>query len=430
MKELNQKTEDIESKNPVVSSLKSLNGGIIIMILLSFVLGWQLGHRDYQFKWQNYKPSVKISNQQPPDKNVDIDFKLFWQTWDLVSQKYIDKKAIDPQKLYYGAIQGMVAAVGDPYTVFLPPQAQKTAKEQLGGSFEGVGIQLGYNKDKRLVVIAPLKDTPAERAGVKPGDLILKIDNKDTSSLTLPEAVGLIRGQKGSTVSLQLLGENESNPKEVKLTRDTIVVKTVVFEAKNTKAGKKIGYLRLSAFGENTKQEWDAAVSEALTQGSSGIVVDVRNDPGGFLDAAIYIASEFLDGGKVVLQEDAQGERQEQGVTRVGKILKLPVVVLINKGSASASEILAGAIQDRGRGTLVGETSFGKGTIQTAEDLPNDTGIHITTAKWLTPNGKWIHNIGLTPDVEVKTDEQKEIENNSQTDIQLDKALEILDQKI
>src|SRR3989338_1542522 len=151
--------------------IAQLNGWTVLIVILTFILGWQLGHRDYNLSFKNYKPDFKITNQAPSNQEVTIDFKLFWDTWDLVSRKYIDKSAIDPQKMYYGAIQGMVAAIGDPYTTFLPPQAQKTTKEQLQGSFDGVGMQLGYNKDKRLVVIAPLKDTPAEAAGVKAGDL-------------------------------------------------------------------------------------------------------------------------------------------------------------------------------------------------------------------------------------------------------------------
>ncbi|MDO8429210.1 MAG: S41 family peptidase [Candidatus Daviesbacteria bacterium] len=412
-----------------------VNGGLIIIIILSFIVGWQLGHRDYNFQIKNYKPQFKVTNQSPASSTTDIDFKLFWETWDLVSQKYIDKTAIDPQKLYYGAIQGMVAALGDPYTVFLPPQAQKSTKEQLSGSFEGVGIQLGYNKEKRLVVIAPLKDTPADRAGVKAGDLIVKINDKEAFSLSLPEAVSQIRGPKGSTVNLSVLRENESKPKDITLTRDTIVVKSVEFENKNTdlsqkpdsptvtkttKSGKEVAYIRLSQFGERTRNEWDLAVSEGLSHAPQGVIVDVRNNPGGFLDGAVYIASEFLDRGVIVIQEDALGNKESQQVIREGKLLKLPVVILINKGSASASEILAGAIQDRKRGTLVGEQSFGKGTIQSSEDLPEGTGIHITTAKWLTPDGRWIHNKGLTPDVIVENTEDGK-------DIQLEKALEVLD---
>lgn len=404
------------------------NIGYFIILVLVFVLGWQSGHRDYAIQWAGYKPDITVVNQDPPNKNISIDFKLFWQTWDMVSQKYIDKKAIDPQKLYYGAIQGMVAALGDPYTVFLSPQAQKTAKEQLGGSFEGVGIQLGYNKEKRLVVIAPLKNTPADKAGVRAGDLILEIDGKEAGIFSLPEAVGLIRGPKGSSVALLLLSENETKPKEIKITRDTIVVKSVEYEAETTPSGKKVALIRLSSFGEKTNQEWDEAVREALAGGAEGVVVDVRNNPGGFLDSAVYISSEFLSGGRVVLQENSQGNRQEQGTIREGKMLRLPLVMLINKGSASASEILAGAIQDRERGKLVGEQSFGKGTIQNAEDLPQGTGIHITTSKWLTPNGRWIHNTGLTPDVKVEIDQEAAKESPAdKKDSQLDKALELLD---
>lgn len=415
--------------------LYRLNAGAVIISILMFVLGWQLGHRDYVLQWKDYKPQVSVSNQTPTNKDVNIDFKLFWATWDLLSQKYIDKKALDPQKLYYGAIQGMVAAVGDPYTVFLPPEAQKSTKEQLGGAFQGVGIQLGYNKEKRLVVIAPLKGTPAEKAGVKAGDMILEIDGQESSSLSLPEAVSKIRGPKGSSVKLSLLSEQDVKPHEVQLVRDTIIVKTVEFEAKTTKSGKSMAYIRLSSFGEKTREEWDEAVSQALATAPSGVVVDVRNNPGGYLEASVYVASEFLSGGDVVLQEDARGNRQSQRVDKVGKMLKLPIVVLVNKGSASASEIFAGAIQDRKRGTIIGEQSFGKGTIQTTEDLAQETGLHITTAKWLTPNGHWVHGVGITPDIKVElTDEQiKELTTingtgqSTKIDPQLEKALEVLD---
>lgn len=404
-----------------------INGGYLLTVVLVFVLGWQLGHRDYTVKWQQYKPEIRIENQQPVLGETTIDFKLFWQVWDLLSAKYIDKKAIDPQKLYYGAIQGMVSALGDPYTVFLPPQAQKSTKEQLGGSFEGVGIQLGYNKDKRLVVIAPLRNTPADKAGIRAGDLILNIDTKDATSLSLPEAVSLIRGTKGSAVNLTIFRENETKQRDISIVRDTIVVKSVEYETKTTKSGKPIAYIHITSFGEKTQTEWDEAVREALSAAPQGIIVDVRNNPGGFLDGAVYLASEFLDGGKVVLQEDAGGNRQEQDVIRTGKMLKLPLLVLINKGSASASEIFAGAIQDRKRGTLVGEQSFGKGTIQTAEDLPQETGIHVTVAKWLTPDGHWVHGIGLTPDIEVEW--PVSTNDDPKADPQLAKALEVLESR-
>lgn len=420
-------------------NFSQFNLGVVIIVILSFILGWQLGHRDYSLRWKNFRPHVSVTNQRNL-KDTSLDFKLFWETWDLVSSKYIEKAAIDPQKLYYGAISGMVAAVGDPYTVFLPPQSQKATKEQLSGSFDGVGIQLGYNKDKRLVVIAPLKGTPAYNAGVKSADMILKIDDKDSANLTLPEAVNAIRGVKGSMVELTLLGEDDSKPKQIKITRDTIIIKSVEYEPKNTRSNKKIGYIRLSSFNEKTKSEWNEVVEAALRDDIKGVVIDVRNNPGGFLEAAVYVSSEFLEGGDVAIQENAQGDRQSYKVVRAGKMLKLPLVVLINKGSASASEIFAGAMMDRKRGDVIGELSFGKGTIQSAEDLPENTGIHITTAKWLTPNGHSVHGIGISPDIKVESVDvtTKDVStvlpeskgSDDKQDPQLEKALEVLDQKL
>ena len=392
---------------------------VIFGLLISFLIGWQLGHRDYKLQWENYRPKVNLSNQQPPKSEYNIDFKLFWDTWDLVSREYVDKKAVDPQKMYYGAIKGMVDALGDPYTVFLPPDAQKSTKEELGGSFEGVGIQLGFNKEKRLVVIAPLTGTPADRAGVKAGDLIIKIEDKDTTGMSLPEAVNLIRGRKGTKVNLEMYADGDDKTKDVALTRDTIIVKSVEHKAVETPSGKKVAHLKLSRFGEKTNSEWNQSVSSALSDGVSGIVLDLRNNPGGFLDGAVYIGSEFIDQGDFVLQENAQGERRGYKVNRTGKLLNLPVVVLVNKGSASASEIVAGAIQDYKRGKLVGTQSFGKGTIQESQDLPGGTGVHITTAKWLTPNGNWVHDSGLTPDIKV------EAGDDPAKDLQLEKALEL-----
>lgn len=401
--------------------LNKINLVSVIIAILTFVLGFQIGHYDVSLKWKNYNPQVSFQNQTPPKDAKDIDFKLFWNTWNLLSREYVDKKALDPQKMYYGAIQGMVSAVGDPYTVFLPPEAQKSTKEELGGSFEGVGIQLGYNKDKRLVVVSPLKGTPAEASGVMPGDMILKIGEKDTTNLTLPDAVSLIRGPKGTSIALEIYHDGDDKSRTVNLTRDTIVVKSAEFESKTTPKGQNVAYIKLSRFGERTFAEWNQAVSETLASGASGVVLDLRNNPGGFLDGAVFIGSEFIGSGDIVLQEDSNGNRKGYPVSRVGKLLNLPVVVLINKGSASASEIVAGALQDTGRGKLVGQQSFGKGTIQESQDLPGDTGIHITTAKWLTPKGRWIHQKGLAPDVKV------ELGTDTTKDPQLDKALELLD---
>ncbi|MDP3948314.1 MAG: S41 family peptidase [bacterium] len=408
---------------------QNLNIKLVLIVILVFLLGWQLGHRDVQVKWATYKPTVSIINKEPPQK-IDLDFKLFWDTWDFLSRSYFDKKSIDPTKLFYGAISGMVAALGDPYTVFLPPEQQKFSKEELNGSFEGVGIQLGFNKEKRLVVVAPLSGTPAEEAGIKPEDVIVKIGDKDTTNMTLPEAVNLIRGTKGTKVTLTIFREGDSDTREFTLIRDMIIVKSVEVFYKNTSSGKKVAVVKLSRFGERTQLEWNEAVSNLLSENVGVLVLDLRNNPGGFLDGAVFIASEFLDGGTVVLQENSEGVRTPFRVTRAGKLTSIPLKVLINKGSASASEIVAGALQDRGRAELMGEKSFGKGTIQEAQDLSGGAGIHITVAKWLTPNGKWVNDTqGIEPDVKIESEKEDStrLPDGQAKDPQLEKALELLD---
>lgn len=408
--------------------INSVNIVTVITALLTFVLGWHLGAGNLKLGIDRYSPKVTFENQNAPsDKNVD--FKLFWQVWDLVSSEYVDKGAVDPQKMFYGAIAGMVSALGDPYTVFLPPQEQKSTQEEINGAFEGVGIQLGYDKDKRLAVIAPLKDTPADKAGIVAGDLILKIGDKDAVNMSLPEAVNLIRGPKGSMIALEIYHDGDAKAKTIELKRDTIVVKSVEFEEKNSPKGKKVAVIKLSRFGGRTSAEWSKAVSDTLASGPDAVILDMRNNPGGLLEEAVFIGSEFIKSGDILLQENAKGERTPYKVNREGKLLGLPLIVLVNKGSASASEIVAGAIQDLKRGTLMGEISFGKGTIQESQDLPEKTGIHITTAKWLTPLGRWIHQKGLTPDIKIElTDEQlKQETDDKKKDFQMEKALEQAD---
>lgn len=402
--------------------VKHLEIRVLLIAILTFLLGWQIGHRDVQIRWVNYKPSVTVEEKAPP-KSINLDFKLFWDTWDLLSREYLDKKAIDPQKLFYGAISGMVQAVGDPYTFFLTPEQQKSSKEELNGAFEGVGIQLGFNKEKRLVVIAPLSGTPADEAGIKPQDIIVKIDEKDTIGISLPEAVRLIRGPKGSKVTLTIQSE-DGKPKDYSLTRDTIIVKSVEVSYPDEKG---VAVIKLSRFGERTKEEWNGVVSDIISKKPTGLILDVRNNPGGFLEGAVFIASEFLTDGDVVLQENASGQRVSFKVNRKGLLTNIPMVVLINKGSASASEIVAGALKDRGRAKLIGEKTFGKGTIQEAQDLEGGTGIHITVAKWLTPNGFWVNDTqGLEPDVVVE-DKKEDKGEDEKKDIQLEKALEMLE---
>ena len=418
---------------------------VILLIIVSGFGGYFAGKHEIKVAWDKYKPDVSVQSLEPPpgiDKN--IDFRLFWDVFKRLEQNYIEKTAIDMQKMYYGAISGMVAALGDPYTVFLPPQQNKETKEELSGHFDGIGAQLGV-KDKKIVVIAPLKASPAENAGIRASDWVVKVDGKDTYNWTLPEAVSKIRGQRGTKVKLTILHEDDDKPVDIEIVRDTIVVKSVEWSEKESsgsastadkskeeligkreKNGKKVAVIKLSRFGEATNDEWQKVVSEVIKFKNSGgrafagVILDLRNNPGGFLTGAVFIASEFIPDGTVVMQENARGERQTFSVNRIGKLTTEPIVVLINKGSASASEIVAGALRDRGRAKLIGEKSFGKGTIQEAQDLSEGAGIHITTAKWLTPNGNWVNKTeGLEPDIEVKQDEKE-----PNRDVQLERAIE------
>ena len=396
-------------------------------------VGYWSGTHRIEIEKQKAKSKIEIINKTSP-QGKELDFSLFWEVWDKLEQKYLQKDKLDQEKMFYGAIQGMTAALGDPYTAFLPPEENKQVKDDLNGSFEGVGIRLGFNKDKRLVVVAPLKGMPAEAAGVQAGDLILHLKDdakgldEDTLDMSLPEAVEKIRGDKGAKLTLTLLHEGESEPYEVEIARETILVPSVEVVFLNSKseedeANPRFVHLKLTSFGDRTSDEWDQAIAEIKNQKSKikGLILDVRGNPGGYLRGAVNLSSEFLTKGVVVKQEDYRGETETYSVNRRGELLDIAMVVLIDKGSASASEIVAGALQDHDRAKLVGETSFGKGTIQEAEDVGNNSALHITTAKWLTPNGTWVNEVGLKPDFEIKNDKDKPEE-----DKQLEKALEIL----
>lgn len=369
----------------------------IVAAVLIFAGGYGLGRQNFQAGLSGGK--ITFSHETPsPDQK--IDFQLFWDTLSALKKDYYDQSKIDGQKVLYGAIEGMVGSLGDPFTSFLTPDQNKAFQGDLSGTYEGVGIELGY-KDGKMVVVAPLDGTPAKSSGIKAGDRILKIAGKVTDSLTLPDAVIAIRGKAGSTVEMTFQ-RGSTDPFTVTLTRAQIQVKSVEF----TDKGSGVGYIRLTRFAENTNVEWDTATSQAAAAGSRVIVLDLRDNPGGLLDSAVYVASEFLSSGVVVTEQTAS-QKQDFKVERAGKLTKIPVVVVINKGSASAAEILAGALQDVGRGTLVGEQSFGKGTVQLPIDIDcpdqstpsNCSSLHVTVAKWLTPNGRWIHGTGLTPDI-------------------------------
>src|SRR3990167_6026435 len=405
------------SKNPIFNFFLQF----LVIAVIFFAIGFAVGQRRIEVVKRGFVPQITVTNQLP-SKNQNIDFSLFWQVFETLPQKYIDKSAFEGQKLLYGAISGMVRSLGDPYTAFLDPKQNEAIKADLSGVYEGVGIQIGFNKDKRLVVIAPLSGTPAQKANVRAKDLILRIDERDTFDLTLPEAVDLIRGPAGTSVKLVLLREGEDKPQEREIERAKISVKSVEVEFKNEPKGE-IAVISVTRFGDQTDNEWDMAVSDILARKVMGVVVDMRNNPGGLLSSAVHLASDFIRG-TVVRQEFADGNVEPLAADHEGKLLKIPLTVLVNAGSASASEIFAGAIQDANRAKIVGEKTFGKGTVQDVVDFAGGSGLHITIAKWLTPKGKSISAVGITPDTIIEFPLQDEEEQKE--DPQLNKALEIL----
>src|SRR3990172_6265277 len=393
----------------------------LIVAIVFFAIGFAVGQKKIAVERRGFIPKLTVTNSLPA-QNQTVDFSLFWNVWETLPKSYIDKSAFDGQKLLYGAISGMVRSLGDPYTAFLNPKQNEAIKADLSGVYEGVGIQIGFNKDKRLVVIAPLSGTPAQKANVRAKDLILRIDERDTFDLTLPEAVDLIRGPAGTSVKLELLHEGQEKPQELEIERAKISVKSVEVEFKNEQKGE-IAVIKVTRFGDQTDSEWDMAVSDILARKVMGVVVDMRNNPGGLLSSAVHLASDFIRG-TVVRQEFADGNVESLAVDHEGKLLKIPLTVLVNAGSASASEIFAGAIQDANRAKIVGEKTFGKGTVQDVVDFAGGSGLHITIAKWLTPRGKSISAVGITPDFIIEFPQQDQEEQKE--DPQLDKALEII----
>lgn len=392
-------------------NIRNLALGLALMAIVGAV-GYKLGEK----------------NQALPEGN-QFDLSLMWKVRNALSKDFLEQDKIkDDDALKYGAIEGMVAALDDPYTMFLPPEENKSANEDLAGEFAGVGISLGY-KDKTLAVMSPIAKSPAEKAGVKAGDLILKIVDKknnidkDTTGISLDEAVELIRGDRGTEVILTMYREGKSGTFEVTLIRDNIEIPGLELEWREFN-GKKVAWIKFYKFSEQVFDEWPAIVQKINSEKGdnyAGIVLDLRNNPGGYLQASVLVASDFLTDGVVVKQESTLGVTETYTVDKTkGGLINDKMVVLINGGSASASEILAGALKDYNRAKLVGEKSFGKGTVQETQEFKDGSGIHITIAKWLLPNGKNIHKEGISPDVEVKSGDDPAV------DVQLDKAMEVL----
>ncbi len=391
---------------------------IVILAIVIFIGGFSIG--------KNSVPEPTLSdtiiiNRELGQSEV-IDFSLFWQVLKRIEGKYADKEKIDYKKILYGAISGMTNSLEDPYTVFMKPEKTKSFIESVetGGNFEGVGMEIGI-KGGILTVVAPLEGTPAMKAGIKAGDKILEIDNTSTNDLLLEEAVNLIRGEKGTEVVLTVSRKSFKKPEEISIIRDTIQIPIAKWEMKND----DIAYIKIYHFTGNLPDKFREIASKISAVGAEKIILDLRNNPGGYLEVAVDIASWFIPKGEIVSIEDfGNEETQKKHRSRGHKQLQdLSVVVLINKGSASASEIVAGALRDIRKIKLIGEKSFGKGSVQSLEKFRDGSSLKVTVAKWLTPSGLSISDEGLIPDIEIElTDE----DYNNDRDPQLNKAVEIL----
>lgn len=394
---------------------------ILLVVGIVFFSGFYFGKQS-----QSEIDKVTSLINKTATSTKDVDFALFWEAWNVINDRYVatnstttDEKVTDQTKVY-GAVEGMVKSLGDPYTIFFPPVEAKIFSEEISGNFEGVGMEVA-TKEGVLTVVAPLKGTPAYKAGIKSGDKIVKIDDTLTNDLNTEEAIKIIRGKKGTPVKLTIVRDGVKEPLEITVIRDVINMPTVDTEVKGD-----VFIIRLYNFSAISANLFRDSIREFVFSGKTKLIIDLRGNPGGYLEAAIDMASFFLPLGKVIVKEDFRDESEAKMFRSKGYNIfneNLELVILIDGGSASASEILAGALHDHGIATLVGTKSFGKGSVQELVDMGNGTSLKVTIAKWLTPNGISISHQGLIPDVEIKLDEEEFKKGN---DSQLLKALEIL----
>ena len=386
----------------------------IMALLIVFASGVFVGYIQ--------RPEIdKITNVfgKELSKPEEIDFSPFWKSWNIIEEKYVSNEGISEQDMVWGAIQGLTDSLGDPYTTFFPPTENEVFKSEVKGEFGGVGMEIGM-RNGVLIVIAPLEGTPAHKAGLKAGDKILKIDGKETVDIALEKAVQMIRGEIGTKVKLTILSEGDEETKEVDIARDTIQIPVIGTEARTD----GIFVIKLHSFSEKSIMAFRQALREMINSGSSKLILDLRSNPGGYLESAVDIASWFLPLGKVVAREQFSNKEETPYRSKGYDIFNnLPMVILVNKGSASASEILAGALQDYKIATIVGEKTFGKGSVQELVPVTDKTSLKVTIARWLTPEGRTISEKGLTPDVEI---EFKKEDFEAGRDPQMEKAVELL----
>lgn len=410
----------MSGSRPKASGKKGIFLRVILPLLLAFFVfcaGYFVGVK----VGVHYKVPANIKNATTDQSSVD--FSLFWQTWNKAVELYIG--STDSQEMVYGAISGMIAALGDPYSDFLKPSDNQKFSADLLGRFDGIGAEL-ITQNGQIVIVAPLAESPAEKAGLKAKDIILEIDGASTLDMSLSEAVDKIRGQAGTEVKLKILRSGSDNPLEFTITRANIKIESVTYQTVNVsglsaaRQDKKIAILKVNQFGDDTIDLANKYAGQIVADKADGIILDLRNNPGGYLQTSVDFVSLFLDSGKIaVFEVDKSGKKTEYKTSGDPILKNYPLVVLINGGSASAAEIVAGAIKDSSRGKIIGEKSFGKGSVQALEPLSAGAALKITVAKWLTPNGTEINKIGIAADIVVAL---SAADQSAGKDPQLDRA--------
>ncbi|HCW32524.1 MAG: carboxy-terminal-processing protease, carboxyl-terminal processing protease [Candidatus Peregrinibacteria bacterium GW2011_GWE2_39_6] len=392
---------------------------IIFIFGLGIFLGWGITLYYVQDQLQKPLPTSSSGDNELTPLKMD----LFWEVYDQIANQYFDKSSINSENQLYGSIKGLVNSLQDPHSTFMTPQENQDFQNNLEGTLKGIGAELTMENDN-LTVMAPLKGSPAELAGLKAEDVIYKIDNTFVADLNLFEAIMKIRGEAGTKVTLTIIREGIADPFELTIERAEINVPSV--EIKYYGANENLAYVSIYQFNENTASEFDKVIQELLLKPVQGLILDLRYNGGGYLDVSIDILSEFLEGKKVAVVTKHRHESDNEifYTNESARLVNLPLVVLVNEGSASASEIVAGAIQDYKRGIIMGTQTFGKGSVQTVEVLEDGSSLRLTIAKWHTPNDRSIDEVGITPDTIVKISDEDAANN---IDTQLNSAVDYLE---
>ena len=363
-------------------------------------------------------PAIPIDIPDP----VPEDLSTAWEVWNLISQQHVDRGEFDSDDFDEGAIRGLLTALGDSHTNYVPPEAFKIDNEDLYGSFEGIGANVQMNADGKLFIVAPLDGSPAEAAGLRSGDLILAVNGESIEGLSLLEAVNLIRGPRGSDVTLLVRHLGQIEEVELVVRRDRIELDSVLVRSRPE---DRFAHIRLTTFYSDTPEDLATAIQEQQANGAEGLILDVRDNPGGLLSSVVEVVSMFIDDGLILYELDGAGRRTDHSARNPGQFSDIPLVILANRGSASASEIVVGALQDHDRAKIVGDKTFGKGSVNRLYRLGNGGGLYLTFAKWYTPKGRLIEGNGIEPDHEVTSRDRQRAET-----IQLEKAVEVMEEML